>query len=203
MSETFLYSDPHFGHKLMTRAQDDGSVLRPFTSPEAMDEALVALYNERVRSGDTVIFLGDVAINRRCLPTIARLNGHKILVRGNHDQFRLEEYARHFKDVVGTRLLAKEMFLSHYPVHPDSMYPSWTNVHGHMHHRFVRLSDGTPDPRYLCVCVEQTNFAPITIGEVRERIKKQSDEATGIARQILDQRASRKAQGRARSHHED
>jgi calcineurin-like phosphoesterase family protein len=64
-----------------------------------MDEHLVRVWNERVQSQDKVYHLGDVVINRKALKTLARLNGDKGLIRGNHDIFPDAEYREYFRGV--------------------------------------------------------------------------------------------------------
>jgi calcineurin-like phosphoesterase family protein len=178
MSNTFIVSDTHFGHVGVTRfLNEDGSKLRPWDTVEAMDEAMVLRWNSEVRPQDTVYHLGDVVINRRALPTLGRLNGRKILVKGNHDVFRLEEYALFFEDVraVGT---LDGFVLTHIPVHPDSIERWAGNFHGHTHSGRVMLSlnyrdEKEIDPRYLCLCVEQTNFTPISLEDAKARFEAQ------------------------------
>ena len=60
--------------------------------PNEMDEEMIKRWNETVRPNDKVYHLGDVVINRKALTTLSRLNGDKVLIRGNHDIFKLEEY---------------------------------------------------------------------------------------------------------------
>jgi len=50
-----------------------------------MNEALVDRWNAVVAPEDTVWVLGDVAMGTKHLGHVARLNGNKILVAGNHD----------------------------------------------------------------------------------------------------------------------
>ena len=101
MSNTFVYSDPHFGHQGVCKfTKSDGiTPLRPWDTAEEMDEAMVKLYNDVVRPKDKIYFLGDVVIARRHLATLSRLNGDKVLVKGNHDIFKLDEYTKYFRDV--------------------------------------------------------------------------------------------------------
>jgi calcineurin-like phosphoesterase family protein len=158
----FLTSDTHFGHVGVTQfLRDDGSKLRPWDSVEEMDEALIANWNNSVRPKDKVYHLGDVVINRKALPTLQRLNGEKILIKGNHDIFRIDEYLQYFKDVRAYHVL--DMFLlSHIPIHPDSMSRFNGNIHGHLHNKSIA------DKRYRCVSVEQTSYTPITFEEVKK-----------------------------------
>ena len=60
---------------------------RPFGSVEEMDRVLIARWNAAVSEDDTVYVVGDVGYNRGLVPgdALARLRGHKHLIRGNHD----------------------------------------------------------------------------------------------------------------------
>lgn len=181
MPATFLISDTHFGHEktctVFKRA--DGSPLRPFASAEEMDEEMIRRWNDRVRPKDKVYHLGDVVINRKFLNVLDRLNGDKVLIRGNHDIFKLEDYTKYFRDVRGYHVM-NGMILSHIPVHEESLARFGTNIHGHLHANRVMIKkhwnntefvNETIDPRYFCVCVEHTDFAPISLEEVFTRIR--------------------------------
>jgi calcineurin-like phosphoesterase family protein len=170
MPAVFLYSDPHFGHAGVCRfMRNDGvTKLRPWDDPAEMDEELVRRYNERVRPNDKCYFLGDVVINRRALDTLSRLNGDKVLIRGNHDIFRDDEYRKYFRELRAYHVM-NGMILSHIPIHEESLGRFGTNIHGHLHANRV-MKDGAIDPRYHCVCVEQTDFAPVLFEDVIKRI---------------------------------
>ena len=184
MATTWLISDTHFGHEKTCTVfrREDGTPLRPFASAEEMDEAMVERWNARVRPGDKVYHLGDVVINRRFLHVLGRLNGDKVLIRGNHDIFKLEDYTPYFRDIRGYDV-KNGMILSHIPVHVESLGRFGVNIHGHlhanrvMHMRGVDAKSGAVlyskeiDPRYHCVCVEHTDYAPISLEEVYERIR--------------------------------
>ena len=169
MPATYLISDTHFGHAGVCKfLRDDGTKLRPWDSPEEMDEEMIKRWNETVRPKDKVYHLGDVVINRKALKTLGRLNGEKVLIKGNHDIFKLEDYTPYFKDIRGYHVM-HGMILSHIPIHPESLARFGTNIHGHLHSNRV-MADGVIDPRYQCVCVEQTNFRPILFEDVIKRI---------------------------------
>ena len=186
MPAVFLVSDTHFGHKGVCHfTRNDGvTKLRPWDSPEEMDEEMVKRWNDTVRPNDKVYHLGDVVINRKALPTMARLNGDKVLIRGNHDIFRDDEYRKYFRELRAYHVM-NGMILSHIPIHSDSLGRFGTNIHGHLHanrvmiraettHEFItRGSREWIDPRYHCVCVEQTDFAPILFEDVIKRIKEE------------------------------
>jgi calcineurin-like phosphoesterase family protein len=179
MPAVFLVSDTHFGHAGVCHfLQNDGvTKLRPWDNPDDMDEEMIRRWNETVRPKDKVYHLGDVVINRRHLKTLGRLNGDKILIKGNHDIFKLEDYTPYFRDIRSYHVM-NGMILSHIPVHESNLYRFGTNIHGHTHSNRVTmldtyLSKPVIDPRYQCVCVEQTDFRPILFEDVIKRIEKE------------------------------
>ena len=179
MPSVFLVSDTHFGHAGVCRFThpDDATVkLRPWDNADEMDEEMIRRWNDRVRPTDKVYHLGDVVINRKALKTLHRLNGDKVLIRGNHDIFRDDEYREYFRELRAYHVM-NGMILSHIPIHPESLGRFGVNIHGHLHASRVKMTPvgkyGIPviDPRYHCVCVEQTDFAPILFEDVIKRIE--------------------------------
>jgi calcineurin-like phosphoesterase family protein len=179
MPSVFLVSDTHFGHAGVCRfTRNDGvTKLRPWDDPDEMDEAMVKAWNERVKPTDKVYHLGDVVINRKALSTLARLNGDKVLIRGNHDIFRDDEYRQYFRELRAYHVM-NGMILSHIPIHTESLGRFGVNIHGHlhanrvMHAGFNGKQTDVIDTRYHCVCVEQTpDFAPILFEDVIKRIE--------------------------------
>ena len=173
--KTWLVSDTHFGHDNIYTFTDrrTGELIRPWASNAIDGDAImVEIWNERVKPHDRVYHLGDVAQPRRGLKIMEQLNGRKILIRGNHDIFKLEDYAKYFDDIVGTHKL-DNLVLTHYPIHPDEI-PPWCPgiVHGHLHSNLIRTEDDSPDSRYLNVCVEHTDKGPIEFDEVKAHFDK-------------------------------
>jgi len=133
MSETWFWADTHFSHANIMKYCN-----RPFQSVEEMDEILVARWNERVKPGDTVYHLGDFMFTkRRDAPDklLARLNGQKFLVIGNHDSKDVRKASwqctyRLQKIVVDNQMI----ILCHYPMFSwqGSCHGSWM-LHGHCH----------------------------------------------------------------------
>jgi calcineurin-like phosphoesterase family protein len=190
MPAVFLVSDTHFGHTGVCRfTRNDGvTKLRPWDSSEEMDEAMVKAWNERVKPTDKVYHLGDVVINRKALSIMSRLNGDKVLIRGNHDIFRDDEYRQYFRELRAYHVM-NGMILSHIPVHSDSLGRFGVNIHGHLHANRVRKARGFDtrtgeilygdeiDPRYHNVSVEQLpDFAPILFEDVIKRIGEEGGE---------------------------
>ena len=185
MPSVFLVSDTHFGHAGVCRfTRNDGCTpLRPWDDAAEMDEAMVAAWNERVRPNDKVYHLGDVVINRRALAIMSRLNGDKVLIRGNHDIFRDIEYRQYFRELRAYHVM-NGMILSHIPLHTESLGRFGVNIHGHLHANRVKKIRGVNaktgellysdeiDPRYHNVSVEQLpDFAPILFEDVIKRIE--------------------------------
>lgn len=186
MPSVFLVSDTHFGHAGVCRfTRDDGSKLRPWTDPDEMDEAMVKAWNERVKPTDKVYHLGDAVINRKALGTLRRLNGDKVLIRGNHDIFRDDEYRQYFRELRAYHVM-NGMILSHIPVHEASLGRFGVNIHGHLHYQRVKKARGVDsktgavlysdeiDPRYHNVCVETLpDYAPMLFEDVLKRIEEE------------------------------
>ena len=161
--KTFLVADTHWGHEsICTFSTKHGNQLRPWNSAKEMDEMMVQLWNETVRPKDKVIHLGDVAMRQEHVKTMSRLNGKKVLIKGNHDVFDLATYTPYFYDILGC-LSLNRFILTHIPVSEHQQYRYKGNIHAHLH------SESLPDPWYQCVSVEQTEFKPILLDEVMMR----------------------------------
>jgi len=132
-----------------------------------MDETMIENWNKVVKPDDKVYHLGDVAI---CKPSdfhriMRRLNGRKVLIKGNHDTMKLSVYAEYFKDIRGYHVL-DNILLAHIPVHPESVVRFRGQLHGHLH------KNSLYDPRYKNVSVEVIGFTPVNFEELRELWKR-------------------------------
>lgn len=168
MANSFLIADTHFGHAgVCNFLRNDGTKLRPWTDPVQMDKDMVEYWNDTVRPNDKVYHLGDVVMNRKALITLDQLHGDKILVKGNHDIFKLEDYTKYFRDI-RAYVVMDNFILSHIPVHPESKGRFKGNIHGHLH------ANKLDDPWYLCVSVEQINYRPISWADAIKRMEQQN-----------------------------
>lgn len=173
----FVISDTHFSHTntwAKFRNNDDTGPLRPFTSNEEMDQHIIDCWNKVVSDDDVVYHLGDVVIHHKAMSVLHALRGHKRLVRGNHDIFPTSEYLIHFEEIYGVAKPNKgqyPFYLSHIPIHENSI-PKWckANIHGHLHGKVVRDKFGNPDPKYICVSVENVNYTPVNLDEILEKV---------------------------------
>lgn len=165
MHKQFFITDPHFGHNnIITFKNNEGELTRPFSTIEEMNDLIIDNINKVVRTCDKLYILGDVAINKRCLPILDRINTKKrILIRGNHDIFKLKDYIPYFKDVRAYKVMPKYgIIFSHIPIHTAQLQGRFgLNVHGHMHHNQIEN-----DSRYMNICPEIIGYHPISLEEI-------------------------------------
>lgn len=142
----YYISDLHLFHKNVT---DEGNNFdnRPFDTLEEMHNYIKEKWNRKITNGDTVYILGDVAlcgINTKLIALVAQLKGHKILIKGNHDDVRDLRYSNLFDEIIEykevTDTLNKQtvkLVLSHYPIlmwkgqHRETIL-----LYGHVHNTF-------------------------------------------------------------------
>ena len=92
----FFSSDTHFGHRNIQRfcpSRPGADFPARSASEEAsrihyMNETIIANFNEVVGPDDELWLLGDIAMGpfKESIQNVARLNGRKFLVAGNHDR---------------------------------------------------------------------------------------------------------------------
>jgi calcineurin-like phosphoesterase family protein len=175
-------SDTHFRHaNILTFRLSDGSLMRPFASVEEMDELMVQRWNERVRPSDHIYHLGDLTMDRQplrtCADLVRRLNGHKRLVLGNHDQGMIREYlGLGFEKIFGSRVL-DNMIFTHIPIHPLSLGRFDANIHGHIHSNGggrmpAVVKEGGKVVPYVNVSVEVTDYRPLSLEEIRTQVRE-------------------------------
>jgi calcineurin-like phosphoesterase family protein len=177
---TFWTSDQHIGHRNIIRYCD-----RPFIDVDHMRETIIARYNETVGRNDLVYHLGDVAMDERLVaPFLARLNGRKILIPGNHDKchpvhksheaMRRKYLAYGFEDVV-TQAVYEPLgvLMCHLPYAGDSedyreRFPAFRPksegrplLCGHIHEKWRERG------RMLNVGVDMHAFRPVTEEQVK------------------------------------
>lgn len=171
----FFTSDTHFGHANIIKYCN-----RPFASVEEMNEKLIANWNSIVRPEDTIYHLGDVSFMKTGEGTasiLARLNGYKILVEGNHDGKRHDEALRNgFNQVhqgMMVRLEGKRFLLSHYPFQGSSADDRdfshrsfaangmWL-LHGHVHTAWKIV----PEKKMINVGSDVWDFKPVAISQL-------------------------------------
>lgn len=178
-------SDLHVGHLRINELAQ-----RPFSSVDEMDQAIVDRWNSVVSTQDIVYVLGDVALGKidLSLARISQMNGHKVLVPGNHDrvfsgnksayiQRFWPVYHRVFSQIWPEQSLfmmrsGRVVRLCHFPLYGDSgvndryvdKRPPVSRtplLHGHTH-RKEKISG----PLSFHVGVDAHDFTPVSEDEI-------------------------------------
>lgn len=154
----FVISDTHFYHKNIIEYCN-----RPFGTVEEMNNTMIENWNKVVGPEDYVIHCGDFALGRidDIKEIVSKLNGHKILVRGNHDhntvtQYKSAGFEHVFGEKVVFRINDKEICFSHHR-NDDTPY---LNLYGHVHDK------PNDDETHICVCVENHNYTPVLLDDL-------------------------------------
>lgn len=168
MKNKWIIADLHFGHKNVIKYFN-----RPFSCVEEMNEILIQNWNKVVKSEDKIYVDGDISLARRYIKIMHNLNGHKILIKGNHDIFKLSDYLPHFEDIRSSMLVEENIIITHIPIFKGQSDRFIGNIHGHLHDERVLLPSGEIDPYYFNISVEQINYTPILLEEAIEKLKLQ------------------------------
>ena len=145
----FYIADTHFGHANILKYDN-----RPFMSVEEMNKTIISNWNLVVSDVDTVYMLGDVSwyslASRKTSGILNRLNGNKILIRGNHDNrlsdidkkyfSQIRDYAEITDYDVGAN--GVRIVLSHYPIPfyknmPHGDYHFYGHIHNGWDHNMM------------------------------------------------------------------
>lgn len=129
----FYISDTHFGHKNILKYDN-----RPYFTVAEMDADLIKRWNNAVKPTDTVYHLGDFSWLKPAGESeiLQRLNGTKILIRGNHDYKPTAEWAEvlPFAEIVDN---GRHVILSHFPIASyKNMTHGYYHLYGHVHNSF-------------------------------------------------------------------
>jgi len=129
----WFISDTHFGHKNIIKY-----CKRPFVSVIEMENRLKMNWNNLIKKDDVVYHLGDFGLAPKSVLTkiCSELNGHKILVRGNHDKSEKSMFDIGFDEVYKYMEIErdrKKIFIGHKPM--VSYYHDMV-LCGHVHDLF-------------------------------------------------------------------
>jgi calcineurin-like phosphoesterase family protein len=161
---TFLIADQHYGHSAIIRMCN-----RPFGDVYEMNEAMVAGHNAVVKNDDTVIMLGDFAHRYppAKLPLLfGSLNGHKYLIRGNHDGKETLALAwESVRDIAYASIDSQNVVLCHYAMR------TWPKIrrgalmlYGHSHGRL-------PGNAQSCdVGVDVMGWSPVRLSTIKAHL---------------------------------
>jgi calcineurin-like phosphoesterase family protein len=166
MARIWFSADLHFDHRNVIALCQ-----RPFKDLPTMHRALAREWNSIVHPRDTVYVLGDVAFGKR--PSIPELRGKKVLIRGNHDEWRCPEYPGWTDGGFFVKLKheRRTYILTHHP------FENWRwgrgrpciHLHGHSH------GNGKSLPMRLDVGIDSVvnwigSYRPVSLDEVLQRL---------------------------------
>lgn len=171
MLEIWLTSDTHFDHANIIKYEG-----RPFRDNLDMTEVLISNWNSVVGPEDLIIHLGDVFFcgAERMAHISSRLNGRKILIRGNHDRGYTNTKFKKMGFDVFNYYFKDGFLLSHWPQDDQALNVAVSggylrgNIHGHVHGDISGLDQSI----YRCVSVELTDYKPIKFSEVTESFNR-------------------------------
>ena len=120
--KVWVTADTHFGHNNILSYENRVDKLKVSTVEEH-DEELIRRWNSVVGKQDLVIILGDFSFKKaeETNELLKRLNGDKVLVRGNHDIFLDDKkfdksLFKAVYDYKETKYKGQEIALMHYPI---------------------------------------------------------------------------------------
>ena len=174
----FYIADTHFyDRKCLTYDN------RPFLGVSDMNDTIIRNWNSVVSDNDTVYVIGDFSygMGADMISVAQRLRGHKILVRGNHDNDVNLKYA--FEKIVDYHEEINSdghIVLCHYPIlsFKNMQKGGTVHIYGHVHNTYEAkitadthrrlLSLGYKFEAYNVGCMQSyMNYTPRTLAELR------------------------------------
>jgi calcineurin-like phosphoesterase family protein len=188
----YFISDPHFGHSNIIKYDN-----RPFKNVTEMNKTLIDKWNNVVKDDDIVYVLGDFGYMSisKIKNILDKLNGTKILIKGNHDGYQVNQYINAgFALVVNeiTVKFGKTMFkLSHYPYRESKLKEWWeifirgkdythinkkkpnkgiesVLIHGHTHNGAVKIDK---KKRQIHVGCFLHDYCPVSLQQIHNMVQ--------------------------------
>lgn len=175
----YFTADNHYLHKASIMFDD-----RPFRNISEMTEQMVLRHNSIVTKDDLTYILGDFSWGKadETVSILKRLNGRKILIKGNHDNVHNSELKKQF-DYISSyeeiKVDGVDIVLCHYPInffngHFHGSYHLFGHVHNsHEHNQCLSLQRSMIDVGYSCkmqnVGVMHWDYKPVTFEQIVQR----------------------------------
>lgn len=145
----YFWSDTHFNHEAIIRYMSYGgwSGSRAYKGVKEMNAALEEKWNSVVGPTDTIYLLGDFGFTSSKLEPIedifSRLNGHKHLIIGNHDEKNPKVLKLSWESQERLRVVKEDghrVVVCHYPLESwPSSHHGAVHLHGHSHGHLKRV----------------------------------------------------------------
>ena len=178
MSKFFVTSDQHFNHENIIKYCD-----RPFSSVKEMNEEMIKGWNAVVSKDDTVFVLGDFFMGRltEIEDILSQLNGHIMLVEGNHDNDSRIATMTSYGNVKNLGPLCIidyrgiNIVICHYPIDFDlrNMVSKASKkmlfLYGHIHNLAPK---GLDRGCFYHVGVDTNDFTPVDLDSIIDEVLK-------------------------------
>lgn len=153
----YFIADTHFNHENIIKYCN-----RPFINSKEMNEYIESKWNSIVTPNDIVYHLGDVGFGttEELNIILNRLNGMKILIKGNHDIRRGTSNWKEigFTQVYKKKLIVDNLILTHEPIDVEEGY---INVFGHIHNK--PLDEKFKKNSHICVSCDVIDYTPVLV----------------------------------------
>ena len=178
----YFTSDLHFGHKSILSYDK-----RPFSTAKEMDEELIKRWNNKISKKDTVYILGDISWYKKeqTKEILQRLNGKKVLIKGNHDSLKdIEYYKDLFVEVVSykeIKINRTKIILCHFPImFYNGQHNNSIMLYGHVHNskeenllklfkKDIRILEPENKCRMYNVGCMLWDYEPVSLKEILDR----------------------------------
>lgn len=172
----YIIADPHINHWMINKHCNRG-----FKDLSHMNSFILKNWNSPVKPEDVVIVLGDwiwtQGSSEEIKKWIAKFNGRKILVKGNHDRkghiFYLKAGIDFICDRFSWNYNKKKILFLHDPnfISNEDIQKYDFIIHGHLHNNgpFYRVIDNC---QIVNVSVENIKYTPINLLTLLNRLKQ-------------------------------
>jgi calcineurin-like phosphoesterase family protein len=197
MENPLIISDTHFWHSNIIKYEPQAR--GHFKNAEEMNEYMIERWNAKVSEEDTIFHLGDFIFGgiHKAEEILQRLNGKKILVKGNHDAHcKKESFVKYWDKIVNTwegKIGNKYVIMSHCPFECWKYQEDGSiNLYGHVHSLLNNnLSDNEQGvgrefrkvkyvPNRYNVGADVNNLEPCTLDEIISNNKIWAKKVWGI-----------------------
>lgn len=166
----YYISDLHLYHKYAIIGSH-----RPFANLHEMHKTIIHNWNTKVKPSDTVFILGDVSHPKNqeeanlVLNIIEKLNGKKVLIKGNHDSkithcAKFKQVFSSVHDYLEISDCGKKVILFHYPIEEWNQFNRGSiHLHGHVHNNDKHMKKIA---NRFNVGVDVNDFTPVSLKEL-------------------------------------
>ena len=166
----YFTADWHLNHINILRYCD-----RPFETVNAMNDEIIARINERVTNDDTLYVVGDAFMGslQEAPGLLRRINGRKVLIKGNHDRSIAKMLDVGFDEAYKTMTYTfpdnRVAHLCHYPKPIDLLNDYDIQIHGHLH------SGERVNGKRVNVAVDLWDFYPVCVSDIMKELDGKSN----------------------------